>query len=170
MSDEHQQDNHQCRCEETREEELYPKLAQIIAENRNKPENLIMVLHKAQNLFGYLPKKVQQEVAEGLALSLSQVHGVISFYSFFSTVPKGKNSVKVCLGTACYVRGGQRTLAKVKQELGINVGGTTEDREYSLDVVRCIGACGLAPAMLVNDDVYGRVKTTKLMEILERYK
>jgi NADH:ubiquinone oxidoreductase subunit E len=101
---------------------------------------------------------------------LSQVHGVISFYSFFSTVPKGRNSVKVCLGTACYVRGGQRTLAKVEQELGINVGGTTEDREYSLDIVRCIGACGLAPAMLVNDDVYGRVKTTKLMEILQRYK
>ena len=170
MSDEHQQQHHECRCEEAREEELYPKLAEIIAENRNKPENLIMVLHKAQNLFGYLPKKVQQEVAEGLGLSLSQVYGVISFYSFFSTSPKGRNSVKVCLGTACYVRGGQRTLTKVKQELGISVGGTTEDREYSLDVVRCIGACGLAPAILVNDDVYGRVKTTKLMEILERYK
>jgi NADH:ubiquinone oxidoreductase subunit E len=169
MSDQHQQ-HHECRCEEVKEEELYPRLAEIIAENRNKPENLIMVLHKAQNLFGYLPKKVQQEVAEGLGLSLSQVHGVISFYSFFSTSPKGRNSVKVCLGTACYVRGGQQTLAKVKKELDIDVGGTTEDRQYSLDVVRCIGACGLAPAMLVNNDVYGRVKTTKLMEILERYK
>ena len=170
MSDEHQEQKHECRCEEVGEEQLYPKLAEIIAENRNKPENLIMVLHKAQNLFGYLPKRVQQEVAEGLGLSLSQVHGVISFYSFFSTSPKGRNSVKVCLGTACYVRGGQQALAKVKEELDIDVGGTTEDREYSLDVVRCIGACGLAPAILVNDDVYGRVKTTKLMEILERYK
>jgi len=169
MSDQVQQENHQCRCEEVKEEELYPKLAEIIAENRNKPENLIMVLHKAQNLFGYLPKRVQQEVAEGLDLSLSQVHGVISFYSFFSTSPKGRNSVKVCLGTACYVRGGQRALAKVKQELSVGVGETTEDRRYSLDVVRCIGACGLAPAMLVNDDVYGRVKTTKLMEILQKY-
>lgn len=170
MSDEHQQQDHQCRCEETNEEALYPKLAEIIAENSNKPENLIMVLHKAQNLFGYLPKKLLQAVAEGLGLSLSQVHGVVSFYSFFSTAPKGRNSVKVCLGTACYVRGGQQTLTKVQQELDINVGGTTEDRKYSLDVVRCIGACGLAPAILVNDDVYGRVKTTKLMEILERYK
>jgi NADH:ubiquinone oxidoreductase subunit E len=170
MSDEHQQQDHQCRCEEANEEALYPKLAEIIAENSNKPENLIMVLHKAQNLFGYLPKKLLQAVAEGLGLSLSQVHGVVSFYSFFSTAPKGRNSVKVCLGTACYVRGGQQTLTKVQHELDINVGGTTEDRKYSLDVVRCIGACGLAPAILVNDDVYGRVKTTKLMEILERYK
>ncbi len=167
MSD--QQQDHHCGCEEAREEELYPKLAEIIAENRNKPENLIMVLHKAQNLFGYLPKRVQQEVAEGLGLSLSEVHGVIGFYSFFSTSPKGRHSVKVCLGTACYVRGGQQALSKVKQELDVKVGETTEDRRYSLDVVRCIGACGLAPAMLVNDDVYGRVKTTKLMEILQKY-
>jgi NADH:ubiquinone oxidoreductase subunit E len=162
-------DEHKCVCAETAEEDLYPKLAQIVAENKGRPENLIMVLHKAQNLFGYLPKKVQQMVAEGLGLSLSQVYGVVTFYSFFSTSPKGRNTVKVCLGTACYVRGGQNALAKVEGELGVKVGGTTEDRRYSLDVVRCIGACGLAPAILVNDDVYGRVKTTKLMEILDRY-
>ena len=119
--------------------------------------------------FGYLPKKVQQIVAEGLGLSLSEVYGVVTFYSFFSTFPKGRNSVKVCLGTACYVRGSQRALSKVEDGLGVKVGGTTEDRRYSLDVVRCIGACGLAPAILVNDDVYGRVKTTKVMEILDRY-
>lgn len=162
-------DEHKCVCAETNEEELYPQLAQIIAENKGRPENLIMVLHKAQNLFGYLPKKVQQMVAEGLNLSLSQVYGVITFYSFFSTVPKGRNTVKVCLGTACYVRGGQQALSKVEEELKTKVGGTTEDRRYSVDVVRCIGACGLAPAILVNDDVYGRVKTTKIMEILDRY-
>jgi NADH:ubiquinone oxidoreductase subunit E len=162
-------DEHKCVCAEANEEELYPQLAQIIAENQGRPENLIMVLHKAQNLFGYLPKKVQQMVAEGLNLSLSQVYGVITFYSFFSTVPKGRNTVKVCLGTACYVRGGQRALSKVEEELKTKVGGTTEDRRYSVDVVRCIGACGLAPAILVNDDVYGRVKTTKIMEILDRY-
>jgi NADH:ubiquinone oxidoreductase subunit E len=162
-------DEHKCVCAETNEEELYPQLAQIIAENKGRPENLIMVLHKAQNLFGYLPKRVQQLVAEGLNLSLSQVYGVITFYSFFSTVPKGRNTVKVCLGTACYVRGGQQALAKVEEELKTKVGGTTEDRRYSVDVVRCIGACGLAPAILVNDDVYGRVKTTKIMEILDRY-
>ncbi len=162
-------DEHTCACAEAQEEELYPKLAEIVEANKGRPENLIMVLHKAQNLFGYLPKKVQHVVAEGLGLSLSEVHGVITFYSFFSTAPKGRNTVKVCLGTACYVRGGQRTLSKVEDELAVKVGGTTEDRRYSVDVVRCIGACGLAPAMLVNDDVYGRVKTTKLMEILDRY-
>lgn len=162
-------DEHRCVCADTQEEELYPKLTEIVEANRGKPENLIMVLHKAQNLFGYLPKRVQQVVAEGLGLSLSQVYGVVTFYSFFSTSPKGRNTVKVCLGTACYVRGGQQALSKVEDELSVKVGGTTEDRRYSLDVVRCIGACGLAPAILVNDDVYGRVKTTKVMEILDRY-
>jgi NADH:ubiquinone oxidoreductase subunit E len=151
------------------EEELYPKLAQIIEENKGRPENLIMVLHKAQNLFGYLPKRVQQMVAEGLNLSVAEVYGVVTFYSFFSTAPKGRNSVKVCLGTACYVRGGQQMLAKVEDELKVKVGGTTDDRRFSVDVVRCIGACGLAPAILVNDDVYGRVKTTKVIEILDTY-
>lgn len=158
-----------CHCAEIKEDELYPRLAEIVEENKGKPENLIMVLHKAQNLFGYLPRKVQQIVADGLGLSLSQVHGVVSFYSFFSTSPKGRNSVKVCLGTACYVRGGQRTLSKVQEELHVKTGETTDDRRYSVDVVRCIGACGLAPAVLVNDDVYGRVKTTKIMEILDTY-
>jgi NADH:ubiquinone oxidoreductase subunit E len=162
-------EEHKCACAELQEEELYPKLAEIVAENNGKPENLIMVLNKAQNIFGYLPKRVQQIVAEGLGLSLSEVYGVVTFYSFFSTAPKGRNSVKVCLGTACYVRGGQQTLGKVEDELKIKVGGTTDDRRYSVDVVRCIGACGLAPAILVNDDVYGRVKTTKVMEILDRY-
>ena len=158
-----------CQCAEVKEEELYDKLKEVIALNVNKPENLIMVLHQAQNLFGYLPRKVQQLVAEGLGLSVSQVHGVITFYSFFSTSPKGRNTVKVCLGTACYVRGGQQALAKVQDELKVKVGETTGDLRYSLDVVRCIGACGLAPAVLVNDDVYGRIKTTKIMEILDTY-
>ena len=162
-------EEHACQCAEVSEEDLYPKLVEIIKENRGKPENLIMVLHKAQNLFGYLPKKAQHLVADGLNLSASQVYGVITFYSFFSTQPKGRHSVKVCLGTACYVRGGQQALAKVEGELGIKVGSTTEDRRFSLDVVRCIGACGLAPAVLVDDDVYGRVKTTNIMEILNRY-
>jgi NADH:ubiquinone oxidoreductase subunit E len=162
-------EEHKCACGESQEEDLYPKLAEIIAENTGRSENLIMVLHKAQNLFGYLPKRVQQLVAEGLGLSLSEVYGVVTFYSFFSTAPKGRNSVKVCLGTACYVRGGQQALGKEEDELKVKGGGTTDDRRYSLDVVRCIGACGLAPAILVNDDVYGRVKTTKVMEILDRY-
>jgi NADH:ubiquinone oxidoreductase subunit E len=159
----------QCQCAPVEEDELYPKLEEIIAEHKGRPEDLIMVLHKAQNLFGYLPRKVQEVVAEGLNLSLNEVYGVITFYNFFSTVPTGRHGVKVCLGTACYVRGGQAVLEKTERELGIKNGETTEDRRYSLGVVRCIGACGLAPAMLINDDVYGRVKSTKIMEILEKY-
>ncbi|MHB8110540.1 MAG: NADH-quinone oxidoreductase subunit NuoE family protein [Syntrophorhabdaceae bacterium] len=159
----------QCTCAEVNEEELYPRLEEVIEQHKGKGEDLIMVLHKAQNLFGYLPKKVQELVAEGLNVSLNEIYGVITFYNFFSTVPQGRNSVKVCLGTACYVRGSQEVLDKAQKELGIKVGGTTEDRRYSLDVVRCIGACGLAPAMLVNDDVYGRVKSPHLVGILEKY-
>jgi NADH:ubiquinone oxidoreductase subunit E len=151
------------------EDELYPKLDEIINEHKGKPEDLIVALHKAQNLFGYLPKKVQERVAEGLDVSINEVCGVITFYNFFSTVPQGKHSVKVCLGTACYVRGSQKVLEKAEKELGIKTGGTTEDRRYSLGVVRCIGACGLAPAMLVDEDVYGRVKTTTIMETVEKY-
>ena len=128
-----------------------------------------MVLHKAQNLFGYLPRRVQEAVADGLNVSLNEVYGVITFYNFFSTVPTGRHGVKVCLGTACYVRGGQMVLKKTEKALGIKVGSTTDDRRYSLGVVRCIGACGLAPAVLIDDDVYGRVKTTKIAEILEKY-
>jgi NADH:ubiquinone oxidoreductase subunit E len=158
-----------CNCAEMQEEELYPRLDEIIAEHKGRPEDLIMVLHKAQGLFGYLPKKVQERVSEGLNISLNEVYGVITFYNFFSTVPQGRHSVKVCLGTACYVRGSQEILGKAEKELGIKVGGTTDDRRYSLDVVRCIGACGLAPAMLIDDDVYGRVKSTNLLNIIEKY-
>jgi len=155
--------------DELQEEKLYPRLDGIIAEHKGKPEDLIMVLHKAQGLFGYLPKKVQERVAEGLNTSLNEVYGVITFYNFFSTVPQGRHTVKVCLGTACYVRGSQQILSKAEKDLGVKVGGTTDDRRYSLDVVRCIGACGLAPAMLIDDDVYGRVKSTNLVNILEKY-
>jgi NADH:ubiquinone oxidoreductase subunit E len=159
----------QCHCAETQEEELYSRLQEFIVEHKGRPQDLIMVLHKAQGLFGYLPRKAQELVAEGLNVSLNEVYGVVTFYNFFSTVPQGRHSVKVCLGTACYVRGSQKILEKTEKELGIKVGGTTEDRRYSLDVVRCIGACGLAPAMLVDEDVYGRVKTTNAMEIVEKY-
>ena len=158
-----------CNCDQVSEEELYPKLEEMIAQHKGKPSELIMALHKAQNLFGYLPKKVQQLVSERLNVPISVVSGVVTFYSFFSTVPKGRHIVKVCLGTACYVRGGQQTLQKLEKQLSTKTGGTTDDRRYSLDIVRCIGACGLAPAMLVDEDVYGRVKSTKLMDILEKY-
>jgi NADH:ubiquinone oxidoreductase subunit E len=160
---------HECQCAQVDEDALYAKLEEVIDQHRNRPRDLIMALHKAQNLFGYLPKRVQEIVAEGLNVSLNEVYGVITFYNFFSTVPQGRHGVKVCLGTACYVRGSQAVLDKAQKELGIKVGGTSDDRRYSLGVVRCIGACGLAPAMLVDEDVYGRVKTTSIMDILENY-
>ncbi len=151
------------------DEKLNAELQKIISEFKDKPGSLILVLHRAQNLLGYLPRKVQQTIAEGLSIPLSEVAGVVSFYSFFTMVPKGRHIIKTCLGTSCYVRGGQRVLGELTKNLGIPVGGTTEDRRFSLEVVRCIGACGLSPAITIGDDVYGRVKSTKLGEILEKY-
>lgn len=155
--------------QEEEEEKLYLELQKILNEYKDKPGSLILVLHRAQTLFGYLPRRVQQIVAEGLNIPLSEVAGVVSFYSFFTMVPKGRHSIKVCLGTSCYVRGGQRVLGELQKNLGIQVGETTEDRRFSLEVVRCIGACGLSPAITIGDDVYGRVKSTKLEEILRKY-
>jgi NADH:ubiquinone oxidoreductase subunit E len=154
---------------EPSEKLLYEELVKIIAGYKEKPGALILVLHKAQNLFGYLPREVQRQIADGLGIPLSEVTGVVTFYSFFTMVPKGRHSVKICLGTSCYVRGGQRLLGELQKKLHIPVGGTTEDRKFSLEVVRCIGACGLSPAMTVGEDVFGRVKNTKLGEILEKY-
>jgi NADH:ubiquinone oxidoreductase subunit E len=151
------------------EEMLYRELDRIIAGHKDKPGALILVLHKAQTLFGYLPREVQRRIADGLGISLSEVAGVVTFYSFFTMVPKGRHSIKVCLGTSCYVRGGQRLIGELQKKLNLAVGGTTEDRRFSLEVVRCIGACGLSPAMTVGEDVFGRVKNTRLGEILGKY-
>lgn len=151
------------------EDLLYPELDRIISGQKGKPGALILVLHRAQNLFGYLSREVQRRIADGLGIPLSEVSGVVTFYSFFTMVPKGRHSIKVCLGTSCYVRGGRRLIGELQKRLSIDIGGTTEDRRFSLEVVRCIGACGLSPAMTVGEDVFGRVKNTKLGEILEKY-
>ncbi len=154
---------------EPSEELLYQELEGIISRNKEKAGALILVLHQAQNLFGYLSREVQRRIADGMGIPLSEVAGVVTFYSFFTMVPKGRHNIKVCLGTSCYVRGGQRLIGDLQKKLSIDVGGTTEDRRFSLEVVRCIGACGLSPAMTVGQDVFGRVKNTKLGEILEKY-
>jgi len=130
---------------------------------------LIQVLHSAQELFGYLPEKAQVEIAKGLGISLSEVHGVLSFYSFFTTVPRGKHTIRVCMGTACYVRGGKQVLEKFEKELGIGKNDTTEDRQFSLEINRCVGACGLAPVVTVGEDIYRRVKLDKVPEIIAKY-
>lgn len=159
-----------CTCQSSSEEELLARLADVIRDYRDKPGALIPVLQIAQGLFGYLPESALKQIALGLGKPYSEVAGVVGFYSFFSTVPRGKHLVRVCLGTACYVRGGQRVLEAMKQKLGIDVGETTPDRQFSLEVARCFGACGLAPVITVDDDVHHRVKPNRLDEVLDRYR
>ncbi len=161
-----------CTCAETApdEKELAKRLEEVLAEQKDKPGGLIPALQTAQAIFGYLPEPVIRRVAQAFDKSYSEVAGVVSFYSFFSTVPRGKFLVRVCLGTACYVRGGNEVLRAMKDKLGIDVGGTTPDRQFSLEVGRCFGACGMAPVLMVNDDLHQRVKPAKLGELLEKYR
>jgi NADH:ubiquinone oxidoreductase subunit E len=161
----------QCTCgEQVSEQELFERLDTVLEEYREKPGALIPVLQIAQGMFGYLPENVLKHVCLGLDKSYSEVAGVVGFYSFFSTIPRGKHLIRVCLGTACYVRGGKQVLDSLKQELKIDVGGTTEDRMFSLEIARCFGACGLAPAIMIDNDVLQRVKPTKVRGILEQYR
>ena len=151
------------------EEDMVAALEPILEEYRTKPGGLIPALQTAQTMFGYLPKPVLKRISTAFGKPYSEVAGVVSFYSFFSTVPRGKYVVRVCLGTACYVRGGKQVLDALKKHLGIDVGETTEDRLFSLDVGRCFGACGLAPVLMVNDDTHQRVKPAKISDILDPY-
>jgi NADH:ubiquinone oxidoreductase subunit E len=156
-------------CGEPTEEELLVRLDEVIERYTHKPGALIPVLQMAQGIFGYLPEVALKRVAKGLNKPYSEVAGVVGFYSFFSTVPRGRNLIRVCLGTACYVRGGMQVLEALKKELGIDVGETTEDREFSLEVARCFGACGLAPVITINDNVHHRVKPARISDVLARY-
>lgn len=160
-----------CSCgEEASEQELLARLDQVVGEYRDKPGALIPVLQIAQGLFGgYLPRPALQHIADGLGTSLSEVTGVVTFYSYFSMVPRGRHVVRVCLGTACYVRGGKAVLDALRQRLGIEVGGTTKDRRFSLQVARCFGACGLAPAVMIDDTVFHRVKPTRVQQMLDQH-
>jgi NADH:ubiquinone oxidoreductase subunit E len=158
-----------CYIRERSEEELLADLHVVIDEYSHVPGGLIPVLQIAQTMFGYLPEKALVSICEGFGKSYSEVAGVVSFYSFFSTVPKGRNMIRVCLGTACYVRGGKEVLAALKKEIGIDIGETTGDREFSLEIGRCFGACGLAPVLMVNDDIHQRVRPTKVGDILGQY-
>ena len=136
-----------------------------------RKDALIQVLHTAQVIYGYLPLELQKVGAEKLDVPLSKVSGVVSFYSFFSTKPRGKYTIRVCLGTACYVRGGKKLVDHLIKKLGIEIGDTTPDRLYTFEIARCIGACGLAPALMINDDVYKQmtpVKVDKLLAELEK--
>lgn len=150
-------------------DEMAERIEEIIDQFIGVEGALIPVLQSAQNLFGYLPEKVLKKVSLRLKIPYSEVAGVVSFYSYFSTIPRGDNIIRVCLGTACYVRGGKEVLQAIQSQLGIEVGGTTEDRVFSLEIGRCFGACGLAPVVMINDDVFQRVKPSKIKDILIPY-
>ena len=145
------------------------KLKEICKSFNNEPSELINVLHKSQESFGYLPAEVQEIVARELGLSVAKVYGVVTFYSFFTMIPKGKHPISICTGTACYVRGAEKVLDEFKRVLKISVGETTPDGKFSMSCLRCVGACGPAPVVMVGDKVYGRVSPDGVKDILKEY-
>lgn len=156
-------------AEDKQIQEGLKELDAIIAAYRGKAGALIPVLHQAQECFGYLPKEVQARVAKGLNIPPSEVYGVVTFYHFFTMQPRGDHEIKVCMGTACYVRGADQVVSAIGEALHIGEGETTEDRKFSLNLVRCLGSCGLAPAMMIDEEVYGRLTPTEVKEILAKY-
>ncbi len=144
-------------------------LKEVIAEHQGDKSALMPVMQKAQDIYGYLPVEVQRVIADGMGVSLETVYGIASFYSQFQLNPRGKVAISVCLGTACYVKGSADLIDRITQKLGIKAGETSPDGMYSLEATRCIGACGLAPVMTINDDVYGRLKKEDVDGILAKY-
>lgn len=142
----------------------------FIDEKKNQKGSLMTILHEGQNLFGYLPIEIQQIISKKTGVPIAEIYGVVTFYSQFSLIPKGKHDIGVCLGTACYVRGAQKILDEVCDNLGIGVGGTTPDLSFSIQATRCIGACGLAPVMTISGDVYGKLKSSDVKKILDSYR
>jgi NADH:ubiquinone oxidoreductase subunit E len=155
--------------------ELYDELDGYIEqfglheEESRKKAFLIQFLHKAQDIFGYLPEEVQLHVANTLGIHHAEVSGVISFYNYFSTTPKGTYRINVCMGTACYVKGAEKVLQEFERILGIRTGGVTDDGQFSIESLRCVGACGLAPVVMINEKAYGNVKPEDVQEILAHY-
>ena len=152
------------------EKEKFEALQKVIDELRNEQGALMPVLQEAQNIFGYVPQDVQQIIADGLGTTLAEVYGVATFYAQFSLEPKGQYVVGVCLGTACYVKGSQQVLDKLEEVLGVPAGRTTPDGLFTLNATRCLGACGLAPVMMINDDVYGRLTPDQIPDIIAKYR
>lgn len=149
--------------------EQLKKLDEIIAKHKDKPGALIPVLEEAQGVLEFLPMPILKIIAAGLNLPLSRVYGVVTFYSFFTMTPRGKHTMRVCLGTACYVRGGKAINDIIKKELGVEEGETTPDRLFTLETVRCVGACGLGPVIFVGENVHGRLKPAKVKEVISQY-
>jgi len=145
------------------------KIEEIINEHKDKKGALIPILQKIQKVVGFLPIEVQKKVAKTLKIPEKDIFGVATFYSYFSMIPRGKNNIKVCLGTACFVKGGKKIADRIEKELGIQSGQTTPDRKYSLQVNRCLGACGLAPIIVINDKVHQKIKPEEVMDIVYSY-
>jgi NADH:ubiquinone oxidoreductase subunit E len=149
---------------------VFREIQDIISDTEGKSGAVIRVLQQAQGLFGYLPAPVIKTISRDLKIPLSEVYGIISFYHFFSTVPKGKYVIQVCMGTSCYVKGGQRILDALKKEWGLEPGGITADSRFSLETVRCLGCCGLSPVMAIGGDVHRKVKSSQINHILDVYR
>lgn len=149
-------------------ENLAP-LKEIIEKHKNEPGCAMPILQETQGVYGYLPIELQKVISEELQVPLSEIYGIVTFYSQFTIVQKGKYRIGVCLGTACYVRGSQNVLDRMLRELKVEVGGTTEDRKFTVEATRCLGACGLAPVMMINDDVYGALTPDKIPDIIAKY-
>ncbi len=151
------------------EEQKLEQISNVIDLYGGKRDSLIQILHLAQEIYGYLPLKVQKFISEKMDIPVAEISGVVTFYSFFATKPRGEHTIRVCMGTACYVRGGKKLIERLQDLLGIELGDTTPDRKFSFEIARCIGACGLAPAMMIDEKVYKQVNPNQLESILARY-
>ena len=151
-------------------ETMTPELKAFIAEWKDKPGNLIMVLHKVQQTYGYIPRNIAIEISELLEVPLAKIYGVVTFYNFFKLQKAGKYIAQVCLGTACYLRGGDDLIKEFEKQLGVGVNATTSDGLFSVEAVRCLGCCGLAPVVVVNGEVYGKLKKEDVAGIIEKYR
>lgn len=152
------------------EKEKAASIQKVIETYREKEGCLITVLHLAQEIYGYLPLEVQRLIADGMGLTLSYVSSVVTFYSYFSMIPRAKHAIRICMGTACYVRGGKRIVERLEEALGISVGQTTDDGLFSIQITRCLGACGLAPVIMVDEEVFQQVNPDKIEKILAKFK
>jgi len=149
--------------------EKMEKLEHILLEHKDQQGALVPVLHETQELFGYIPEEAQKRISEFLNIPMAEIFGVATFYSRFTLKPRGKNTISVCLGTACYVKNSQGVLDRLKEELKVEAGDTTEDGKFTLEATRCLGCCGLAPVMMINEEVYGKLVPDDISEILKKY-
>jgi len=159
----------ECTCKDKITKEQWEGLDAVVAKHKSTRGSLIQCLHEAQELIGFLPIEVQKRIADGLGIPVADVYSVVSLYALFSTQPKGEHEISVCLGTACYVRGADSVLNEIQDQIGIKAGETSKDGKFSINVVRCMGACGLGPVISIDGQTHGRLKSDKIKPILEKY-